>query len=107
MGMRTRHVAIALAAVTAGLTATATLRRHAGDRPLATATIPGLPSFPSTPQEDAVVLPFARPVVAGPVAAQPGSPTRCADSGGRTKAGAPCGVRTTTGGRCHHHRVAA
>ncbi len=39
--------------------------------------------------------------------AQPAAPARCGDSGGRTKAGAPCGARATAGGRCHHHPLAA
>ena len=29
------------------------------------------------------------------------------ENGGRTKAGAPCAARATSGGRCHHHRIAA
>ncbi len=104
--MRTSHATTALAAFTAGLTAAAALRRLA--RPSAdVATAAALPPVVRVPDHDAVVLPFTRPVVAGPVTGQLESPTCCGDSGGRTKAGAPCGVRTTTGGGCHHHPIAA
>ncbi|WP_347060124.1 hypothetical protein ABC795_06560 [Blastococcus sp. HT6-30] len=106
--MRTSHAATAIAAFTAGLTAAAALRRRAGQRENAiTAAAPGIPPAARAPGHDAVVLPFARPVLAGPVPTQPRSPARCGESGGRTKAGAPCGARTTTGGRCHHHPIAA
>jgi hypothetical protein len=54
---------------------------------------------------DAVVLPFTRP--AAPAPAQPATPPRCGETGGVTKAGAPCAARATAGGRCHHHRLAA
>jgi hypothetical protein len=107
--MRTSHAATALAAFTAGLAAAATLRRLAGDRlpttPAATTTV--LPSVVPIPDHDAVVLPFARQVVAEPAPEAADSRTRCGDSGGRTKAGAPCGARTAAGGRCHHHPMAA
>ena len=116
-GMRTSHAATALAAFTAGLTAAAALRRLAGHRANAAtpATSPATTALPSERREQdhgAVVLAFPRPAVAGPVPEQPAtqqpeSPARCGDSGGRTKAGAPCGARTATGGRCHHHPVAA
>jgi hypothetical protein len=60
-------------------------------------------------EHDAVVLPFVRPAAAVPVPVpeQPAAPARCGDSGGRTKAGAPCAARATSNGRCHHHPVAA
>ncbi|WP_369133637.1 hypothetical protein [Modestobacter sp. I12A-02662] len=103
--MRTSHATTALAAFIAGLTTAAALRRLAGRLP-ATAPI-ATDALLSTGTQDAVVLPFARPVVAGPALQPlPASPARCGDSGGRTKAGAPCGARTT-GGRCHHHALAA
>jgi len=106
--MRTSYAATALAAFTAGLTAAATLRRVADHRRRVTpaATTTTLPSVVPVPDHDAVVLPFSRPVEAGP-APELEAPARCGDSGGRTKAGAPCGARNTTGGRCHHHPMAA
>ncbi len=107
--MRSSHAITALVAFTAGLTAAATLRRRAGDRPplAAAVTTTALPGVAPIPDRDAVVLPFARPAVADSKREHQASPVRCGDSGGRTKAGAPCGARTTTGGRCHHHPVAA
>lgn len=106
--MRITHAVTTLAVFTAGLTAAAVLRRLADHRVNVTTTAAtALPSVARVPYHDAVVLPFARPVVAEPVPEQLGSPGRCGDSGGRTKAGAPCGARTTTGGRCHHHPIAA
>jgi hypothetical protein len=104
--MRTSHAATALAAFTVGLTAAATLRRLAGPSLPVTAAVT-TDALPSTVDHDAVVLAFARPVVAGPALQPLESPARCGDSGGRTKAGAPCGARTTSGGRCHHHAIAA
>jgi hypothetical protein len=100
--MRTSHVASTLVAVTAGLTAVTALHLRSGRRRPAPAldTVGG-----------GVVLPFARPVPTvptAPVAPEPSAgPARCGDSGGRTKAGAPCGARATAAGRCHHHRQAA
>ena len=107
--MRTSHAATALAAFVAGLTAAATVSRFAGHRLTVTAAITttALPSVAPTPDHDAVVLPFARPVAAGSAPQPPHSPLRCGDSGGRTRAGVPCGARTTAGGRCHHHPMAA
>ena len=106
--MRTSHAATALAAFTAGLTVAASLRRLVGHRlpvePAVTTT--HLPSVAASPNYDAVVLPFARPV-AEPTPQLLESPARCGDSGGLTKAGAPCGARATTGSRCHHHPKAA
>jgi hypothetical protein len=106
--MRTSHAVTALAAFGASLTVAATLRRLSGHRlsaePAVTTT--ALPSVAPSPDHDAVVLPFARPV-AGPAPQLPESPARCGDSGGLTKAGAPCGARATTGSRCHHHPMAA
>lgn len=106
--MRTSHAATALAAFSAGLTVAATLRRLSGHRlPVEpTVTTTAFPSVGASPGHDAVVLPFARPVV-GPAPQRLGSSTRCGDSGGLTKAGAPCGARATTGSRCHHHPMAA
>jgi hypothetical protein len=108
-GMRNSHAATAFAAFAAGLTAAAALRRLAGHRrPVtAAASAAASPSVESGPDLDAVVLPFVRPVVAGPMPEQPESPGRCGDSGGRTKGGAPCGARTSAGARCRHHRLAA
>ncbi len=104
--MRTSHVATALAAFTVGLTTAATLRRLVGAGRSATAPVLAA-ALPPAVDHDAVVLPFVRPAVAGPAPQPVGSPARCGDSGGRTKAGAPCGARTATGGRCHHHAMAA
>ena len=106
--MRTSHAATALTAFTAGLTVAATLRRLTVHRlPVeARGTATTLPSVAPGPDHDAVVLPFARPV-AGPAPQLLESPARCGDSGGLTKAGAPCGARATTGSPCHHHPMAA
>jgi hypothetical protein len=106
--MRASHVATALAAFLAGSTAATVLHRRAA-RPTAAAT--PLPAAP-VEEHDAVVLPFPRAVVehsVAPTVAAPAvtAPARCGDSGGRTKAGAPCGARATAGGRCHHHPLAA
>ena len=105
--MRISHSVTALAAFTAGLTAAATLHRRAHRSPVTpTITAATIPSIAPSPDHDGVVLAFARPVLAGPGPEQPAQPARCGESGGRTKAGAPCGARTT-GGRCHHHAMAA
>jgi hypothetical protein len=113
--MRASHVATALAAFTAGLAAASALYRRAGRPAPVSATVPA--ALPATAQpvdggQDAVVLPFARP--AQPAAApavqptvQPAAPARCGDTGGVTKAGAPCAARATSSGRCHHHPIAA
>ena len=108
--MRTSHAATALAAFVAGLTAAATLPRLSGHRLSVTAaltTTAATSSAGPVPDHDAVVLPFARPVLAGPAPQQLQEPRRCGDSGGRTKADAPCAARATAGGRCHHHPIAA
>jgi hypothetical protein len=111
--MRSRHVVTALAAVTAGLTAAAAWQRRTARRLPASATAPVEAPAPAVRRaapeadQDGVVLPFIRRAVAAPEAEQPATPARCGDSGGRTKAGAPCAARATTSGRCHHHRVAA
>jgi hypothetical protein len=105
--MRSSHVATALAAFTAGATVTAVLHRLLDRRPSATGAAPALPSAPPVSDRDGVVLPFTRPVATAPVTEQPAAPARCGDSGGRTKAGAPCAARATSGGRCHHHPMAA
>ncbi len=111
--MRPSSVVTALAAFTAGVTASAALRRLAARRlpaPAAAAPLSSLdvtsPGVVAVPDRDAVVLPFTRPVPA-PAPAQPAGPARCGDSGGRTKAGAPCAARPSAGGRCHHHPLAA
>ena len=106
--MRPSHAATALVAVTAGVTVAATLRRLAGHRLPAerAVTTTALPSVAPSSSRDAVVLPFARPA-ADPAPQLLESPARCGDSGGRTKAGAPCGARTTSGSRCRHHPMAA
>ena len=110
VGMRTSHAATALAAFVAGLTAAATLPRLAGHRLTVTAaltTTTAGSAVVAVPDHDAVVLPFARPVLAGPAPQHLPEPRRCGDSGGLTKAGMPCGARATGGGRCHHHPIAA
>jgi hypothetical protein len=111
--MRTRHVAT-LVALTGGLTAAAALHRRAGRRlpvslPAATTTVAApRPALALVEDREGVVLPFVRPVVAEPAPVQePAAPARCRDTGGQTKAGAPCNARATVAGRCHHHRVAA
>jgi hypothetical protein len=106
--MRTRHVAT-LAVLTGGLTAAAALHRRAGRRlPTDTTDVAApLPRLEPVVAGDGVVLPFVRPVVAVPAAEQPATPARCGDTGGRTKAGAPCAARATDDGRCRHHRLAA
>jgi len=102
--MRRSHVASTLVAVTAGLTAVTALHRRSGRR----RPVPALDAVGG-----GVVLPFVRPlpapaVEAAPVVPEPAAgPSRCGDSGGLTKAGAPCGARATMDGRCHHHRQAA
>ncbi|MGK5113586.1 MULTISPECIES: hypothetical protein [unclassified Geodermatophilus] len=116
--MRTSHVATALAAFTAGLTAAAALRRRA-DRRRAATPLPVTEgtvtprtvtaeavAAPAVPTRDAVVLPFLRLAAPAPVAPA-AAPARCGDTGGRTKAGAPCAARASSGGRCHHHPLAA
>jgi hypothetical protein len=106
--MRTSHVATTLIAVTAGLTAVTALHRRSGRRLPAPA-----PAAVDAAAREGVVLPFARPVPGPVVASAPAAPersaapARCGDSGGRTKAGTPCGGRATAAGRCHHHRQAA
>lgn len=110
--MRSRSVATALAAFIAGLTAATALHRRAGRR-LPASTVPAAPAVPAVPAlepapvRDGIVLPFVRPAVPSPAAQQPATPARCGDSGGRTKAGAPCAARAAADGRCHHHRMAA
>jgi hypothetical protein len=107
--MRSSHIATALAAFTAGLTVAAALRELADRRHASTpaAGAAAIPPVEPVPDRDAVVLPFAPSVVTEPAPEGPAEPARCADSGGRTKAGAPCGARVATGGRCHHHSMAA
>src|SRR4051812_35413859 len=96
----------ALAPAPVGLAASAALRRLAARRrPLVATPLPAAPA-PVEPERDAVILPFARPAAA-PIPAAPTTPARCGDSGGRTKAGAPCGARTADGSHCRHHAVAA
>ncbi|WNV76539.1 hypothetical protein [Geodermatophilus sp. DSM 44513] len=100
--MRASHVATALLAFLAGSTAATVLHRRVTRPAPAVAAV-----LPPAGDRDAVVLPFPQPVTGLPVAAQPAAPARCGDSGGRTRAGAPCAARATTAGRCHHHPLAA
>ena len=109
--MRASHVATALAAFTAGLTAASALHRRAA-RPVAApaavpATVPAAAELPAVVEQDAVVLPFPRPALPVERAVPASTPARCGDSGGVTKAGAPCAARATNAGRCHHHPLAA
>lgn len=108
--MRLPRVATALVALAAGAAAVAAVRRL-GTRRRPVAVAPARSSAPAVvvpaPAADAVVLPFARRTAAETAAQQPAPPVRCGDTGGRTKAGAPCAARATVGGRCHHHRLAA
>src|SRR4051794_28402531 len=103
--MRPRRVATALVVLAAGLTAAAAVRRFAAGRrtgragsavpaPAAPAAVPAAPVPAVHP--DAVVLPFPRRAEAAPAVAA--APARCGESGGRTKAGAPCGARATSAG---------
>jgi hypothetical protein len=112
--MRRRSVVTTLVVLAAGLTAAAVRRRASRLRraeeaaaAASWASVPLAGSIPMPAQPEpgpaAVVVPFARRVADVPAAA----PARCGDSGGRTKAGAPCGARAASGGRCHHHRLAA
>jgi len=103
--MRSRRVATALVVTVAGLTVSAALRRLRTRRAPAPAVV-DTPLVAATGRS-AVILPFARPLPDAPVVERPVGPARCGDSGGRTKAGAPCGGRAAAGGRCHHHRLAA
>jgi hypothetical protein len=116
-----RRSSVALVVLTAGLTASAVVRRvlarrrAAGSPPAIRSVAPAAPvaaTLPVTtvekpaPADDAVVLPFTRRAGSVPPA-RPQGAARCGDTGGRTKAGAPCAARATGNGRCHHHRVAA
>jgi hypothetical protein len=111
--MRSRRpVAVTLVALTAGLAASAVLRRIAArrrsaigapTRSVSTAPSPAVLPAPAVDRE-AVVLTFSPRTVPVPA---PQQPVRCGDTGGRTKAGAPCGARATADGRCRHHRIAA
>jgi hypothetical protein len=112
--MLSRSVISALLVLTAGAAASVVARRLAGRRrPVAAAPVAAAPVAPAvvetvpapSVQRQAVVLPFTRPALPAP--AQPAAPARCGENGGRTKAGAPCAARATSGGRCHHHRLAA
>ena len=110
--MRASHLATALTAFTAGLSAAAVLHRLAERRTavvapaLAPAAAAPAPTQPTTPDPEGVVLPFLR-TVPTPPAPVSDKPARCGDTGGTTKAGTPCASRATANGRCHHHRVAA
>ncbi|MGY1609469.1 MULTISPECIES: hypothetical protein [unclassified Geodermatophilus] len=104
--MRASHVATALAAFTAGVTAASALHRRAG-RPVPAPAVPVAAEPAPVAAPDAVVLPFPRPALVVEQPARPAGPARCGDSGGVTKAGAPCAARATDGGRCRHHRLAA
>ena len=113
--MRASHVATALVAVTAGLTAAAVRQRRLqtevrAARPAPAAVERAVPAEqpveqPAAVEADGVVLPFLRTATVPPAPAA--APARCGDSGGLTKAGAPCAARATTAGRCHHHPLAA
>jgi hypothetical protein len=111
--MRSRSVVSALLVLTAGAAASVVARRLAARRrpvaapvaaaPVAAAVVESV-AAPS-PERQAVVLAFTRP--AAPAPAPQATPAKCGENGGRTKAGAPCAARGTSGGRCHHHRLAA
>src|SRR5215207_3256315 len=108
--MRPRSVVSALLVLTAGAAVSVVALRFATRRPRVAApavpvAAPPVVETATAPQRQAVVLPFTRPTVPAP--AQPSLPARCGENGGRTKAGAPCAARATSGGRCHHHRIAA
>ncbi len=107
--MRASHVATALAAFTAGLTAaTVRHRRLQLQAPAAEPTLaaPVESSTAAAAVEPAgIVVPFLRTVPTPPTPV-PAQPARCGDSGGLTKAGAPCAARATSAGRCHHHPLA-
>ena len=107
--MRARQIATTVVAVTAGVTAAVALHRRADRRlPAAVPAPVSLPAVAPVLDREGVVLPFVRPAApVAPVVEEPATPARCGDTGGRTKAGAPCGARATTGGRCHHHPIAA
>jgi hypothetical protein len=133
--MRSRSVVYAVIALSAVTATVAARRLGAWKRRAAQRPVPARPVFPAVPglvatepaAGEAVVLPFTRPAVAEPatpvpVAPVPAAPVpaapvpaapvpaalaRCGDTGGRTKAGAPCAARATADGRCHHHRLAA
>jgi hypothetical protein len=105
--MRSRRAVSALVVAAAGLAVSTALRRFAARRTAAARVLEtAAPVVPVVVQRDAVILPFPRPADA-PALAQPATPARCGDNGGRTKAGAPCAARAASGGRCHHHRLAA
>ncbi|WP_029431714.1 hypothetical protein [Blastococcus sp. URHD0036] len=103
--MRASHLATALTAFAAGLSAATVLHRRAEreQHTAASATPAPAPIETPAPEVPGVVLPFLRSVTA----AAPATPARCGDNGGLTKAGTPCAARATGGGRCHHHRLAA
>jgi len=105
--MRSRRAVSALLVAAAGLAVSAAVRRFTARRtaPARVVETPA-PVVPVVVERDAVILPFPRPAAA-PLPAQPAVPARCGDNGGRTKAGAPCAARAASGGRCHHHRLAA
>jgi hypothetical protein len=105
--MRLPRVATALVALTAGAAAAAVVRRIGARRRVAAPVPPRVvvPAPVEVPQ--AVVRPFPRRAADAVVPARPAAPVRCGDTGGLTKAGAPCAARATAGGRCHHHRLAA
>ena len=105
--MRLPRVATALVVLAAGAATAAAVRRLGARRRPVTVLAPvEAPAAVPAPVE-AVVLPFPRRSTDDVVRQQPAAPVRCGDTGGRTKAGAPCAARATVGGRCHHHRLAA
>jgi hypothetical protein len=115
--MRSRSVVTALIALTAVTASVAARRLGARSRPAVQGFVPARPAVPAPAvraepapapvAREAVVLTFTRPAVVEQPAPAPAAPARCGDSGGRTKAGAPCAGRATSAGRCHHHRLAA
>jgi hypothetical protein len=123
-GMRRRSLAATLVVTAAGLVASAALRRVAARRrtlivrqPAVTPVVPPVREAVAEPvaqsvaevpaDQDAVVLPFGRRGGLEAATERPAAAVRCGDSGGRTRTGAPCAARATSGGRCHHHPLAA
>jgi hypothetical protein len=110
-GMRSRSVVPTLLTLAAGAAVAVVARRLARRRAAApavsAAAAPVVAETVVAPSTEgrAVILPFTRP--AAPAPAPQATPARCGENGGRTKAGAPCAARATSGGRCHHHRLAA
>src|SRR4051812_50048775 len=101
--MRPSSLATALIASSAGVTATVAARRlaarhRAPEAPRTPAEPAPTPVAPAPGQDDAVVLPFARPALA----AVPAAPARCGDNGGVTPTRAPRGAPATPARRPPH-----